>query len=65
MGILLLTLVPEFFIHHHAHFPDQGVSADTSFGFFSWYGFLACTGMVIAAKILGVMLKRKDTYYDD
>ncbi len=63
--VLMLALVPEFFVHHHAHFPNQGIAVDTSFGFFAWYGFLACTAMVIGAKILGIFLKRKDTYYDD
>jgi fumarate reductase subunit D len=63
--ILLLALVPEFFVHHHAHFPDQDVHVDTSFGFFAWYGFLTCTAMVVGAKVLGIFLKRKETYYDD
>ena len=63
--ILLLALVPEFFVHHHAHFTEQGVQVDATFGFFAWYGFLTCTAMVVGAKILGIFLKRKDTYYDD
>ena len=62
--ILALALLPEFFIHHHAHFPDQGTRIDATFGFFAWYGFLTCAAMVVGAKILGVFLKRKDTYYD-
>lgn len=63
--ILLLALVPEFFVHHHAHFAEQGVQVDATFGFFAWYGFLTCAAMVAGAKILGIFLKRKDTYYDD
>ncbi len=63
--ILVLVLVPEFFVHHHAHFESKGIFIDASWGFFAWYGFATCAAMVIAAKILGVLLKRKDTYYDD
>ena len=63
--ILLLALLPEFFVHHHAHFSQQGVKVDATFGFFAWYGFLTCAAMVAGAKILGIFLKRKDTYYDD
>ncbi len=64
-AILVLAVLPEFFIHHHEHFPDQGITVDASFGFFAWYGFLTCAAMVVGAKILGIFLKRKDTYYDD
>ncbi|OOZ75043.1 hypothetical protein BOW49_01120 [Solemya velum gill symbiont] len=63
--ILALALLPEFFMHHHPHFEDQGMSIDASWGFFAWYGFLTCAAMVAAAKILGIFLKRKDTYYDE
>ena len=65
LAILLLALLPEFFIHHHAHFADQGMTVDSSWGFFAWYGFLTCAAMVAAAKVLGIFLKRKDTYYDE
>ena len=63
--ILVMTLIPDFFVHHHAHVADNTFSLDTQFGFFAWYGFLACAGMVALAKILGIFLKRKDTYYDE
>ena len=64
IAVLVLALIPEFFIHHHPHFEDSGVTVDASFGFYAWYGFLACAGMVALAKILGIFLKRKDDYYD-
>lgn len=63
--ILALALLPEFFIHHHAHVEQSGFTLDTTFGFFAWYGFITCAGMVALAKILGIFLKRKDTYYDE
>lgn len=63
--ILLLALIPEFFVHHHPHFAAAGFTLDGSFGFYAWYGFLSCAGMVAVAKIVGIFLKRKDTYYDE
>ncbi len=63
--ILVLVILPEFFVHHHAHFETQDIHVDASWGFFAWYGFATCAAMVIAAKVLGFMLKRKDSYYDD
>lgn len=47
--------------HHHAHF-----GVDGTFGFHAWYGFGVCAAMVIVSKfVVGLVLKRKDTYYDD
>lgn len=43
----------------HSHFGIDG-----TFGFYSWYGFVTCVAMVVIAKALGIVLKRKDTYYD-
>ena len=65
IAILLLSLLPEFFLHHHPHFGESEFTLDSSFGFYAWFGFLACAGMVALAKVLGIFLKRKDTYYDE
>lgn len=47
--------------HHHAHF-----GLDGWFGFYTWFGFGVCAAMVIVSKfVVGLILKRKDTYYDD
>ena len=62
--ILVLAVLPEFFVHHHPHFEAQGIHIDTSFGFHAWYGFLTCAAMVVGAKILGIFLKRKERYYE-
>lgn len=43
----------------HPHFGIDG-----TFGFYSWYGFTSCIAMVLVAKVLGVMLKRRDDYYE-
>lgn len=65
VSVLILALLPEFFIEHHPHVAGDSFTLDSSFGFFAWYGFLTCAGMVAVAKVLGIFLKRKETYYDD
>ncbi len=57
--ILAITVVAEFFIHRHGLF-----GIDESFGFNAWYGFAACVGLVAISRLIGMVLKRPDTYYD-
>ncbi len=45
--------------------PYVNFGIEGSFGFYAWYGFITCVAMVVGAKVLGFVLKRKDTYYDD
>ena len=59
IAILALTVLAEFVWHPHPYF-----TLDAIFGFGAWFGFLACVALVAFAKVLGVLLKRKDTYYD-
>lgn len=60
IGILVLTVLVEFLIHKHDYF-----GLDGTFGFSAWYGFITCVAMVVGAKLLGYVLKRKEGYYDD
>ena len=57
--ILAVTVLAGLFTEGHASFPIDG-----SFAFNAWSGFLSCIGMVLVAKLLGLLLRRKDTYYD-
>jgi len=61
-GLVVLAAVTALDAVVHGH-PYFGV--DGWFGFYSAYGFLTCAAMVIFAKLLGFVLKRKDTYYDE
>jgi len=56
---LALTILAGLITDVHAWFRLDG-----SFAFNAWYGFLACIGMILFAKLLGLLLQRKDTYYD-
>lgn len=56
---LMVMVVPGFVIHQH-----QVFGLEASFAFYAWYGFATCVGMAVFAKLLGIFLKREDTYYD-
>jgi hypothetical protein len=58
-SVLVLTVLPDLFLHRHAEF-----GLDGGFGFYAWYGFLTCIGMILFAKVLGMGLKRPETHYD-
>ena len=58
--ILALTIVAEPFISLHPHF-----SIEALFSFHAIYGFISCVVMIVFAKLLGFLIKRKDDYYDD
>lgn len=58
--VLALTVVPDFFIDHHAEFGLEG-----TFGFGAWFGFVSCVVLVFGSKALGRFLKRRDTYYGE
>ena len=56
--VLALTVLAQFVIKIKGYF-----GVDGWFGFGAAYGFLCCVAMVLVAKVLGYVLKRKDTYY--
>lgn len=60
VAVLAVVALLDFAIEPHPEFGLEG----TTF-FYSWYGFATCVGMVALAKLLGIFLKRKDSYYDD
>tara|TARA_Y100000590_G_scaffold428860_1_gene540656 strand:- start:457 stop:696 length:240 start_codon:yes stop_codon:yes gene_type:complete len=57
--ILGLVVLIESFIQLHPHFDIERL-----FGFYAIFGFLSCVGLIIFAKLLGFLIKRKDDYYD-
>lgn len=60
IAILAMTVVAGFFVHQHESF-----GIEDSFSFYAWYGFITCVGMVVFAKLLGLLLKRPEDYYED
>lgn len=59
-AILALTVLAQFWMAEEPHFDIEGL-----FAFNAIYGFLVCAAMILAAKGLGVLLKRPDTYYEE
>jgi hypothetical protein len=60
IAVLSLTVVAQFFIEAHPYF-----GVERLFAWNALYGFLACAALILGAKALGVLLKRRDDYYDD
>jgi len=58
--VLALTVLAQVVVQLHPHF-----AVDSIFGFFAWFGLLACAAMIVVAKALALLLKRPDNYYDD
>lgn len=57
-AILSITLLSEVWIHLHAYFQIVDF-----FAFNALFGFLSCVLMVLFAKLLGYLIKRKEDYY--
>ncbi|MEK9657836.1 MAG: hypothetical protein VW378_05645 [bacterium] len=58
----LLSLGLEFFVHRKSHFGAQGI--DGMFGFFAVLGFASCLLFILLAKLLGLVVKKSEDYYD-
>jgi hypothetical protein len=57
--ICAALVVADIFVPKHGPFAVEHV-----FGFYAWYGFFACVGLVLAAKALRRVLMRPENYYD-
>ena len=58
-AILAATVAAEVFWHGHGFFLVDG-----TFAFNAWYGFAACVALMVLAKLLGILIRRPDDYYD-
>lgn len=56
---LIVLLIVDLFIHKHPEFPWEGVPE-----FFAVYGFVSCVLFIFIAKILRLIIKRDEHYYD-
>lgn len=60
IAVLAATVLAELAVEAHPHF-----AVEKLFGFNALYGFLACAALIVFAKGLGLLIKRKDDYYGD
>ncbi len=58
--ILVLLILAELFIELHGYFTQVDF-----FAFSALFGFISCVIMIVFARILGFIIKRKDDYYRD
>ena len=58
-AVCTLLVGADSFYHKHTHFYFENW-----FGIFGWFGFTACVGLVLAAKVMRKLLKREEDYYD-
>ncbi len=55
-----LTVVAELFAHRHPHF-----GFDNFFGFSAVLGFVSCAALILFSKLVALLLKAREDYYDD
>jgi len=60
LAVLVLCVLAEVVVSLH---PSFGI--ESLFGFYAWFGLLACVAMIGVAKGLSLLLRRPDTYYDE
>jgi hypothetical protein len=58
-GLSALSVLADFFYHKHGEYGFQ-----EWFAFDAIYGFVACVGLVLTAKIVRKVLMRSEDYYD-
>lgn len=58
LAVLGLTVLAELGVHLHSAF-----AVESLFAFNAWFGFLSCAAMIVVARTLGLLLKRRDDYY--
>lgn len=58
--ICAVLFVADLFYHKHPYFEVEG-----GFGFYGWFGFIACVGLVFVARQMRKLFKRNENYYDE
>lgn len=54
-----LTVAPDLFSHKHPHFGFDGF-----FAFYALLGFVSCAVLILFSKLVALVLKVKEDYYD-
>ena len=59
-GLCVVLVFADFVVHRHVYSNIENIPA-----FYALYGFVACVLLVLVAKVMRVLLMRKEDYYDD
>jgi hypothetical protein len=54
-----LLIISDLMTHRHAYF-----GFDSFFGFYALLGFVSCAALILFSKLVGLLLKVKENYYD-
>lgn len=57
--VLSILAIVDFFVHRHAHLPWEGIPE-----FFPALGFFSCVLVVVVGKVMRLILKREEHYYE-
>jgi hypothetical protein len=60
MVLLFVTLGAEMIVDSHPIFGPEKLPF-----FYAWFGFVACSIMVVLSKVLVIFLKRPEEYYEE
>ena len=58
-GMCLVLFILDFILHRHVTHSWENLN-----GFYALFGFVACVTLVLIAKQMRKILKRKEDYYD-
>ncbi len=59
LGVLLVLVVSDLFIHKHSHYHIENYV-----GFYAFFGFIACGLILYGSKFIGKFICRDEDYYD-
>tara|TARA_Y100000589_G_C26786403_1_gene479910 strand:+ start:111 stop:350 length:240 start_codon:yes stop_codon:yes gene_type:complete len=57
--LLICLVVAQFVLPISGHF-----LVESWIGFAAWFGFISCIVMILFAKILGILVKKSEDYYE-
>jgi uncharacterized membrane protein len=61
IGLCAISVIGDFFYHKHVKYTVE----DLIPGMYGWFGLASCIALVLCAKILRVIVKRREDYYDE
>ena len=58
--LCVASVVPEFFLSRKGYFGIDGI-----LGFYALLGLISCVALVLLGNLLGLVLKRRENYYQE
>lgn len=61
IGLCAISVIIDFFYHKHVKYTVE----DLIPGMYGWFGLASCVALVMGAKILRMIVNRREDYYDE